>query len=288
MTQTAEIYKFEGRRMKADLEDGFYRLANMLSDALCQTSLSDREGRVIRAIERLTFGYNCSFRLVHNDEIALKTGICLTNISKTLKPLIDRRILTRNDNGEIGFNTYVDEWEKSKPTSKKSESTSQNRLEIKSESTLGKVKTDSSDKSESTSPIYKEVKTDLKDNSKDNSKDSPKPKKPAKPDVKTEVLNLELPSFLSFDLWNELVEHRIEIKKPFTLRAATMQIKQLSGWYAKGHDIEGIIQNSISNGYQGLFEPKTAPQSNYQTRQQRVSENNQRVFTDFVNGGHHD
>lgn len=92
-------------------------------------------------------------------------------------------------------------------------------------------------------------------------------KRKEKEDLKDQIKNIELPDFLSFDLWAELVEHRSDIKKPFTLRAATMQLKQLADWHAKGHNIEAIIQNTISNGYQGLFEPKTPPPQQNQSGQ---------------------
>lgn len=102
--------------------------------------------------------------------------------------------------------------------------------------------------------------------------------------MQSEVLNLDLPNFIGFELWSELVAHRKEIKKPFTVRAAKMQLNQLIKWHTKGHDIEEIIQTSISNGYQGLFEPKGAANGrSFQSTQERIREDNLRVMSDWAN-----
>lgn len=55
--------------------------------------------------------------------------------------------------------------------------------------------------------------------------------------------------------WHEFEKHRREKKATLTPTAKRGCIKKLILWQAKGHDIVGILRNSIDNGYTGIFEP---------------------------------
>ena len=261
MTQTAEIYKFERPVVKADTSEGFIMLANSINAELGKFGvykLNGRERALIDCIIEKTFGYKKKMDWISESQFAEFMGLSegtKGNINKIKNGLVERKILIR-DGRKVGINTTISEWvpfeNQSKTTGSK---TSQKQLLNQSKTTKQQSKTtEKAVKNDSHKIKEKQTRENIT-------------KEKAKPSVKTEVLTLELPIFLSFDLWKELVEHRIEIRKPFTLRAATMQLKQLTGWHAKGHDIEAIIQNSISNGYQGLFEPKTPPQRQNQSGQ---------------------
>lgn len=66
----------------------------------------------------------------------------------------------------------------------------------------------------------------------------------------------KLPEWMPRDLWAAWVQHRKEIRhalKPSTIKA---QLAKLDTWRQAGHSIKEIIEYSIFNGYQGLFEPK--------------------------------
>jgi hypothetical protein len=41
-----------------------------------------------------------------------------------------------------------------------------------------------------------------------------------------------------------------------TERAKELAIKKLDKYRAKGHDLDEVLEYSIENSYQGLFEPK--------------------------------
>ena len=73
-----------------------------------------------------------------------------------------------------------------------------------------------------------------------------------------------------------------------TVRSANMQIKRLEAWQAKGHNLDEIVQTSIANNYQGLFESNGFSQSSGNTWQARKTQNNIDVLSDFVRGGNHD
>ena len=56
------------------------------------------------------------------------------------------------------------------------------------------------------------------------------------------------------EAWNEWLAHRREIKKPMTIRAQRMQLDKFVGWSPQR--IIAAINNSIANGYQGVYEAK--------------------------------
>ena len=67
---------------------------------------------------------------------------------------------------------------------------------------------------------------------------------------------IEIPDFISGDLWIDWMKHRAEIKKKLTPTQSEAQIKKLTRWHGEGHDPNAIITESIANGWQGLFKPK--------------------------------
>lgn len=150
MTNTAEIIKFpdkqitQGREyVKADTDNGYYRVANELGLALCKVRLSDRESRLVHAVMIKTFGWQKGMDWICYDQLSELTGIDITNIGKTKTALVKRNIFLVAGK-KLGINPIVSEWEnKSEPTQKTKNKISQNRLMNKSEPTQKKVETDS-------------------------------------------------------------------------------------------------------------------------------------------------
>ena len=95
---------------------------------------------------------------------------------------------------------------------------------------------------------------------------------------------MDIPRSLSFDMWVNWVENRAENKKPMTVRSAKMQIKRLEAWQAKGHNLDEIIQTSIANNYQGLFEPNK-PANRAVSFSERRTQNNIEVLSSFIAEG---
>jgi hypothetical protein len=94
------------------------------------------------------------------------------------------------------------------------------------------------------------INTDNKLNIKDN---KAKTKKTSSLDCE----KLDLPSWLNEQLWEDFKQHRKELKKPMTMLAQKKMINQLFKLKEKGQDIEFVINNSIANGWQGIFEIKS-------------------------------
>lgn len=77
-------------------------------------------------------------------------------------------------------------------------------------------------------------------------------------ELRFDPLAIELPACISLPAWSAWVQYRRQRK--LTLAEPTMrkQVAMLEQWFHAGHDPQTIIEASIANGWQGLFEPKLA------------------------------
>ena len=120
MTNSAKIINFppskeneeqvQGREyVKADTDNGYYRVANELGLALCKVHLSDRESRIVHAIMIKTFGWQKATDWICNSQLSELTDIGVTHISNIKKALKDRCIII-TEGKKIGINPVVSEW----------------------------------------------------------------------------------------------------------------------------------------------------------------------------------
>ncbi len=65
-----------------------------------------------------------------------------------------------------------------------------------------------------------------------------------------------LPPWLPAETWASWERTRKALKRPVTDDARRLQIKKLEALRAKGHDPQAVLEQSIANGWQGLFEIK--------------------------------
>lgn len=65
-----------------------------------------------------------------------------------------------------------------------------------------------------------------------------------------------LPDWLPVEAWAGFVEMRKKIKKPMTLHAEGLIVKKLDTFRAQGQDVERILNNSIENSWQSVFEDR--------------------------------
>ena len=98
----------------------------------------------------------------------------------------------------------------------------------------------------------------IKDQGEEGKGQNPAPDKPARFDP----IAVSLPSAIPRDSWERWIAYRRGRK--LTVREPTIdaQLRSLVQWYSKGHDPTAIIELSIANGWQGLFEPKTGGRVN--------------------------
>ena len=92
-------------------EDGFTQIANELLDALIRTNFSGYQRRVLDAIIRKTYGFHKKEDYVSHSQIVNMTGIKMPHVSRALKELRQRQIVTNRGN-KIGINKDYSQWQK--------------------------------------------------------------------------------------------------------------------------------------------------------------------------------
>lgn len=95
------------------MEDGYVRTATPLVEAFCRAPLTSREARVIRVIERMTYGWNKAEDWIAASVISEMTGMSEGKCSETLNALIRKKVVTRAGGGRspVRINKNVSEWD---------------------------------------------------------------------------------------------------------------------------------------------------------------------------------
>ncbi|HBQ7719018.1 TPA: replication protein [Klebsiella pneumoniae] len=267
MANTAEVINFPvpvvalQELRVADLDDGFTRIANELLEAVMRAGLSQHQLLVFMAVMRKTYGFNKKSDWVSNEQLSELTGILPHKCSAAKSVLVKRGILTQTGR-VIGINKAVSEWSSLpvKGTEKKPY--------------LKKVTLPESGKKslpESGNAYYQNQVNTKDKHTKDNKDNINNPPKSPRA-VSFDALAVQLPDWLSAEIWSSWVAYRRDLKKPIkSQQTVTQAINLLDRCRLNGYAPEEIINRSIANGWQGLFEPNGAkPQSSQQVR---VAEN---------------
>jgi len=64
----------------------------------------------------------------------------------------------------------------------------------------------------------------------------------------------ELPDWIPVEVWKAFVEMRQRIRKPMTVRAKELIVSRLDKFRASGNDPVAVLERSIENSWQGVFE----------------------------------
>ncbi|HCC2302176.1 replication protein [Klebsiella pneumoniae] len=267
MANTAEVINFPvpvvalQELRVADLDDGFTRIANELLEAVMHAGLSQHQLLVFMAVMRKTYGFNKKSDWVSNEQLSELTGILPHKCSAAKSVLVKRGILTQTGR-VIGINKAVSEW---------------SSLPVKGTEKrpyLKKVTLPESGKKslpESGNAYYPNQVNTKDKHTKDNKDNINNPPKSPRA-VSFDALAVQLPDWLSAEIWSSWVAYRRDLKKPIkSQQTVTQAINLLDRCRLNGYAPEEIINRSIANGWQGLFEPNGAkPQSSQQVR---VAEN---------------
>jgi len=92
-------------------EDGHVEIANEIIEILAMTYLSSYESQVLWAIFRKTYGWNKKEDWITNTQITKMTGIAESHVSRTIKKLIKRNIVNKNEK-KLSFQKDYDKWQK--------------------------------------------------------------------------------------------------------------------------------------------------------------------------------
>ncbi|HDH1794646.1 TPA: replication protein [Klebsiella quasipneumoniae subsp. similipneumoniae] len=263
MANTAEVINFPvpvvalQELRVADLDDGFTRIANELLEAVMHAGLSQHQLLVFMAVMRKTYGFNKKSDWVSNEQISVLTGILPHKCSAAKSALVKRGILTQTGR-VIGINKAVSEWSSLpiKGTEKKPY--------------LKKVTLPESGKKslpESGNAYYPNQVNTKDKHTKDNKDNINNPPKSPRA-VSFDASAVQLPDWLSAEIWSSWVAYRRDLKKPIkSQQTVTQAINLLDRCRLNGYSPDEIINQSIANGWQGLFEPKGArPQRRQESR----------------------
>ncbi|HII0420423.1 TPA: replication protein [Klebsiella pneumoniae] len=266
MANTAEVINFPvpvvalQELRVADLDDGFTRIANELLEAVMHAGLSQHQLLVFMAVMRKTYGFNKKSDWVSNEQLSELTGILPHKCSAAKSVLVKRGILTQTGR-VIGINKTVSEWSSLpvKGTEKKPY--------------LKKVTLPESGKKslpESGNAYYPNQVNTKDKHTKDNKDNINNPPKSPRA-VSFDASAVQLPDWLSAEIWSSWVAYRRDLKKPIkSQQTVTQAINLLDRCRLNGYSPDEIINQSIANGWQGLFEPKVARQQRRQ--ESRVTE----------------
>ena len=98
-----------------------------------------------------------------------------------------------------------------------------------------------------------------------------------KPPKKKEEQLPEIPDWIPKDSWQAFLDNRRHLRSPMSPRAAAMMIKQLEYFKASGQDPGAVLDQSVANGWKGVFELKRTRGSNGTNRHNRGGAN-ERVY----------
>lgn len=84
---------------------------------------------------------------------------------------------------------------------------------------------------------------------------TPKPPTPGKP-ARFDPIAIDLPDCVTPEAWGRWIGYRRSRKLTTAEQTVRGQAAKLAEWHGAGHDPTAIIDASITNGWQGLFEPK--------------------------------
>lgn len=263
MANTAEVINFPvpvvalQELRVADLDDGFTRIANELLEAVMRAGLSQHQLLVFMAVMRKTYGFNKKSDWVSNEQLSELTGILPHKCSAAKSVLVKRGILTQTGR-VIGINKTVSEW---------------SSLPVKGTEKrpyLKKVTLPESGKKslpESGNAYYPNQVNTKDKHTKDNKDNINNPPKSPRA-VSFDASAVQLPDWLSAEIWSSWVAYRRDLKKPIkSQQTVTQAINLLDRCRLNGYSPDEIINQSIANGWQGLFEPKGArPQRRQESR----------------------
>jgi len=96
---------------KPQLEDGYTPIANEILEKLVRMPLAPNQWRVLLCIIRKTYGFHKKVDYIANFQIGEATGLCKAVVSRCLKDLNDRQLITRKGK-YIGFQKDWEKWGK--------------------------------------------------------------------------------------------------------------------------------------------------------------------------------
>jgi len=258
-----------------EIENGYIRLANELYEALIIADLTKNQAKVAHAICRKTYGFNKKTDRITDIQIGELTNLPRQKVNKAKNELIAMKVIVKNG-FKIGINKNISDWTMPnchQNSDRSNQSPKQGQCHRNSDKNVTKTVTNSgchqnddivtktgtksvTETVTALSPKQGHTKDTITKNKKDNIYKPPQTPPLAK-SKSFDPSSVELPVWLPKPTWDSWVQYRKEINKPIKSQQTVIQaIKLLGKCRDNGHQPEKIINASIANGWQGLFEPQ--------------------------------
>jgi len=101
--------------------------------------------------------------------------------------------------------------------------------------------------------VERNVSCNVSETPSDSDSDTDTDKTPSIPQKREEII---YPDWLNQEAWKRYLEHRKILKSKMSVYAQALAIKRLEGFKNKGMDHVAVLNQSIENGWKGLFELK--------------------------------
>ena len=208
-------------------ENGHVDIANEIVEALAKIHLSSYESQVLWAIFRKTYGWHKKEDWITNTQIADMTGIAVSHISRTIKILIQKNLITKSGK-KLAFQKDYDKWVKLPKGVTSHHSKKLPKGDIK---------------------LPKGV-TDI---TKGGNKKIPKGvcTKETKETIQKKLLQKKSDIFI--EAWKEFKIMRKKIKKPMTERAEELLLNNLNKLSDDKDTQVAILNQSIMNCWQSVY-----------------------------------
>jgi phage replication O-like protein O len=126
-------------------ENGFFKIANELAEALSKTRLAGQECQVLWAVMRKTYGYGKKHDRISCSQISGMTGLDRRRIQKIINDLHQKKILSVTNNGvrkplTIGINKNYESWRSVTKNGVRSSTSNGNNCKAKDSDTNNGVK----------------------------------------------------------------------------------------------------------------------------------------------------
>lgn len=243
-----------GQIVKAELENGYTRFAHDILDTIIsnEAKLTGVEVRVLLAIARKTYSYHKKSDWITNTQIMEKANLSKGHASNILKSLKKKNVLFQ-EGKKIGINTTVSEWGVHNLVNYQSSQPSEPEFTAQC-TTVHSTVNNSSQPSEP----QKKQDTTTKETIQKKGDFSQSEKATKKPKAKSKIPHLELPDYVSRELFESYLEVRVQKKYIMSDQAMKILITKIEDLHTQGQNINGLIESAILGAWKSIY-PQDRP-----------------------------
>lgn len=223
--------------------DAHIRIAHSINEQIMVSDFSKRQRKILDLILRLSWGCGKKYAIIpHQNDFEI-VGVYKTDIKAELDYLVQSKVIFINgDNYQ--FNKDYDQWRVSlsrKYTPQRVSELLTLNLKAVSVSLTAKLVKHEPDGKQNTNFPTPELAS---------------PKETIKKYINKDKRNTkrkDIPDFIDKGLWADFLEMRKKQKAPPTDRAIELLLKELGRLHHDGNNANEVLEQSIKNGWKGLF-----------------------------------